>query len=73
KWVWGGCGMVHPNVLRATGIDPDLYSGFAFGMGLERTQGVAIDRPDPSSRQWAVSHSLRQPVVKVTFTRGGEG
>lgn len=34
---------------------------------------VAIDRPDPSSRQWAVSHSLRQPVVKVTFTRGGEG
>lgn len=37
-WVeWGGCGMVHPNVLRATGIDPDIYSGFAFGMGLERT------------------------------------
>ncbi len=37
-WVeWGGCGMVHPNVLRACGIDPDVYSGFAFGMGLERT------------------------------------
>ncbi len=37
-WVeWGGCGMVHPNVLRAAGIDPDVYSGFAFGMGLERT------------------------------------
>ncbi|KJX75145.1 phenylalanine--tRNA ligase subunit alpha [Mycobacterium lepromatosis] len=37
-WVeWGGCGMVHPNVLRTTGIDPDIYSGFAFGMGLERT------------------------------------
>ncbi len=29
--------MVHPNVLRATGIDPEEYSGFAFGMGLERT------------------------------------
>jgi phenylalanyl-tRNA synthetase alpha chain len=37
-WVeWGGCGMMNPNVLRACGIDPDEYSGFAFGMGLERT------------------------------------
>ncbi|WP_068164109.1 phenylalanine--tRNA ligase subunit alpha [Rhodococcus phenolicus] len=37
-WVeWGGCGMVNPNVLRASGIDPDVYTGFAFGMGLERT------------------------------------
>ena len=31
-----GCGMVHPNVLRMTGIDPEKYSGFAFGMGVER-------------------------------------
>lgn len=38
RWVeWGGCGMVNPKVLRACGIDTDLYSGFAFGMGLERT------------------------------------
>ncbi|MBY0441855.1 MAG: phenylalanine--tRNA ligase subunit alpha [Mycobacteriaceae bacterium] len=37
-WVeWGGCGMVNPNVLRAAGIDPEHYGGFAFGMGLERT------------------------------------
>lgn len=37
-WIeWGGCGMVNPNVLRAAGIDPDVYSGFAFGMGIERT------------------------------------
>jgi phenylalanyl-tRNA synthetase alpha chain len=37
-WIeWGGCGMVNPNVLRACGVDPDRYSGFAFGMGLERT------------------------------------
>lgn len=37
-WIeWGGCGMVNPNVLRASGIDPEEYSGFAFGMGLERT------------------------------------
>lgn len=31
-----GCGMVHPNVLRMSNIDPDEYSGFAFGLGLER-------------------------------------
>lgn len=31
-----GCGMVHPNVLRDCGIDPDEYSGFAFGFGVER-------------------------------------
>ena len=31
-----GCGMVHPRVLRTCGIDPDVYSGFAFGIGLER-------------------------------------
>ncbi|MFC6357228.1 phenylalanine--tRNA ligase subunit alpha [Luethyella okanaganae] len=38
RWVeWGGCGMVNPNVLRAAGIDPEAYSGFAFGMGVERT------------------------------------
>ena len=34
---WGGCGMVNQKVLIACGIDPDEYSGFAFGMGLERT------------------------------------
>jgi phenylalanyl-tRNA synthetase alpha chain len=38
RWVeWGGCGMVNPRVLRACGIDPDVYSGFAFGMGIERS------------------------------------
>ncbi|GAA0346869.1 phenylalanine--tRNA ligase subunit alpha [Bowmanella denitrificans] len=31
-----GCGMVHPNVLRAVNIDPEEYTGFAFGMGIER-------------------------------------
>jgi len=38
RWIeWGGCGMVNPKVLVACGIDPEIYSGFAFGMGLERT------------------------------------
>ncbi len=37
-WIeWGGCGMVNPAVLRACGVDPDVHTGFAFGMGLERT------------------------------------
>jgi phenylalanyl-tRNA synthetase alpha chain len=37
-WIeWGGCGMVNPRVLRACGIDPERYTGFAFGMGIERT------------------------------------
>jgi phenylalanyl-tRNA synthetase alpha chain len=46
-WVeWGGCGMVNPNVLRACGIDPDEYSGFAFGMGLERTLQFRNGIPD---------------------------
>ena len=31
-----GCGMVHPKVLKDCGIDPEVYSGFAFGIGLER-------------------------------------
>ena len=38
RWVeWGGCGMVNPKVLIASGIDQEVYSGFAFGMGIERT------------------------------------
>ncbi len=37
QWVeWGGCGMVNPRVLTACGIDPEVYGGFAFGMGIER-------------------------------------
>lgn len=37
-WIeWGGCGMTHPNVLIAAGIDPERYTAFAFGMGIERT------------------------------------
>ena len=32
----GGCGMVHPNVFRACNIDPEIYTGWAFGFGIER-------------------------------------
>ncbi len=41
-----GCGMVHPNVLRACDIDPEEYSGFAFGMGIERSTMLAIGLDD---------------------------
>ncbi len=43
----GGAGMVHPNVLKAGGVDPKVYSGFAFGWGVERTymmkEGTKLD------------------------------
>lgn len=46
-WVeWGGCGMVNSNVLRACGIDPEVHTGFAFGMGIERTLQFRNGIPD---------------------------
>ncbi len=37
-WIeWGGCGVVNPRVLIACGVDPEVFTGFAFGMGIERT------------------------------------
>jgi phenylalanyl-tRNA synthetase alpha chain len=41
-----GCGMVHPNVLRNCGIDPDEYQGFAFGLGIERIAMLKYGIPD---------------------------
>jgi phenylalanyl-tRNA synthetase alpha chain len=47
RWVeWGGCGMVNRNVLRAAGIDPDEYQGFAFGLGIDRTLQFRNDMND---------------------------
>ena len=43
---WGGCGMVNPNVLKSAGIDPDVYTGFAFGVGMERTLLLRSDIND---------------------------
>ena len=46
-WIeWGGCGMVNPRVLIACGIDPERYSGFAFGWGLERIAVLRHKIPD---------------------------
>jgi len=41
-----GCGMVHPNMLRNFGIDPDVYTGFAFGMGVERITQIKFQVND---------------------------
>ena len=41
-----GCGMVHPNVLKMAGVDPKKYSGFAFGLGVERMAMLKYDIPD---------------------------
>ena len=47
KWLEiGGCGMVHPNVLKNCGIDPDKYQGFAFGMGIDRMAMLKYAIPD---------------------------
>jgi phenylalanyl-tRNA synthetase alpha chain len=64
-WVeWGGCGMVHPVVLSSAGIDPDRYSGFAFGMGMERTLMVRHDLGD--------IRDLVEGDVRVTLSLGLE-
>ncbi len=42
----GGCGMVHPNVLRNCGLDPEVYQGFAFGMGIDRMAMLKYGLPD---------------------------
>src|SRR3546814_20917397 len=41
-----GCGMVHPNVIRNCGLDPERYQGFAFGMGIERIAMLKYGIPD---------------------------
>jgi phenylalanyl-tRNA synthetase alpha chain len=42
----GGCGMVHPNVFRAVDIDPEEWSGFAFGFGIDRLAQMRHAIPD---------------------------
>jgi phenylalanyl-tRNA synthetase alpha chain len=62
-WIeWGGCGVVNPRVLTACGIDPEIYSGFAFGMGIERTlmfRNNAADMRDMVEGDVRFSRSLK--------------
>lgn len=62
-WIeWGGCGVVNPRVLAACGVDTDIYSGFAFGMGIERTlmfRNSAADMRDMVEGDIRFSRSLK--------------
>jgi len=64
-WIeWGGCGMVHPVVLSSAGVDPSVYTGFAFGMGVERTL--------MSQHDLAEVRDLVEGDVRVTLSLGQE-
>jgi phenylalanyl-tRNA synthetase alpha chain len=55
-----GCGMVHPNVLKNGGVDPEKYSGFAFGFGIERLLMIRHQIPDLRSFYEGDLRFLRQ-------------
>ena len=57
KWIeLGGCGMVDPNVFKAVGIDPEIYTGWAFGFGIER---IAMRRHNIDDIRLLVENDLR--------------
>lgn len=69
-----GCGMVHPNVLRAGGIDPEKYQGFAFGLGLDRLAMLKYGIPDlrtffESDVRW-LKHYGFLPLDMASMTGG---
>jgi phenylalanyl-tRNA synthetase alpha chain len=69
-----GCGMVHPNVLRNCGIDPDVYQGFAFGMGVDRLAMLKYGMPDlrpyfEADVDW-IRHYGFKPWLLPTVTGG---
>lgn len=69
-----GCGMVHPNVLKACNIDPEEYQGFAFGIGIERLAMLKYGIPDlrtffDSDLRW-IKHYGFVPLDVPTTTAG---
>ena len=69
-----GCGMVHANVLRNCGIDPDEFQGFAWGMGLDRIAMLKYGLPDlarPVRRGFALDRPLRVPAARYSDAGGG--
>jgi phenylalanyl-tRNA synthetase alpha chain len=72
-----GCGMVHPNVLRNCGIDPDVYQGFAWGMGIERIATLKYGMPDlrdffEADVRWLAHYGFR-PLDFPTLAGGLSG
>jgi phenylalanyl-tRNA synthetase alpha chain len=71
-----GCGMVHPNVLKAVGYDPDKVQGFAFGMGIDRIAMLKYGMPDLRAFFNADLRWLRHygfSVLDVPTLAGGVG
>ena len=69
-----GCGMVHPNVLRACGVDPDEYQGFAFGMGVDRLAMLKYGMPDlrdmfAADTRW-LEHYGFNPFLQANLASG---
>src|ERR1700732_4535897 len=69
-----GCGMVHPNVLKACGIDPEIYQGFAWGMGIDRIAMLKYGMSDlrqlfESDARWLSHYGLR-PLDVPTLAVG---
>jgi phenylalanyl-tRNA synthetase alpha chain len=67
-----GCGMVHPNVLRAGGLDPDEYQGFAWGMGIDRIAMLKYGMPDlraffDADVRWLQHYGFRPLDIPTLF------
>lgn len=69
-----GCGMVHPNVLKSCGLDPDVYQGFAFGMGVDRLAMLKYGMPDlrdmfAGDPRW-LGHYGFSPLLQASLESG---
>ena len=67
-----GCGMVHPNVIRNCGLDPDVYQGFAWGMGIDRIAMLKYGMPDlraffDGDKRWLDHYGFRAWDVPTLF------
>ena len=67
-----GCGMVHPKVLEAVGLDPEVWQGFAFGMGIDRVAMLKYGIPDlrtffEGDLRWLEHYGFRPLEVPTTF------
>ena len=67
-----GCGMVHPNVIRNAGLDPDVYQGFAWGIGIDRIAMLKYGMPDlraffDGDQRWLDHYGFRPLDLPTLF------
>jgi len=67
-----GCGMVHPNVIRNAGLDPDVYQGFAWGIGIDRIAMLKYGMPDlraffDADQRWIAHYGFRPLDLPTLF------